>query len=171
MNKGPLFYYNLYKTDRLKLDGDSRGKDRVVGGYGAEVGVRKKHYLLLDRIAGLQEKLVFVKGDADHGLLKLKNQRLGLGDVLFMLRQRAAERLTSLKFQIDHDWGWKSFYEEKNKTNLAKSAKAPMAKRDSFEKMAKFDASRAKSFQKKAEGHYHALLGLEGVGHKSSSAL
>jgi hypothetical protein len=171
MRKPALYYYNLYKKDRLKVETKDGQKIPTNADYTAEVELRKKHYSLLARISKLKEKFVFDKNDAGHTLMKLGNQRLELKNVLFMLRERAAERLTSLQFGIDHDWAWKNFYELKNKANLEKSAKAQMVKRDSFEKMARFDASRSKSFQKKAEGHYQALLGLESVGHKSSSAL
>jgi hypothetical protein len=70
-------------------------------------------FIFQKKLNHLKKKLYFIINDFNHKILSNKNKILQLSNKLYSLRLASSQRQTGLKFQIDHDYSWKTFYDSR----------------------------------------------------------
>lgn len=117
-HKPPLYWYHHYIAEHEKVK-------KVI------VTPQKQHFknereLRLerdenkDRIDKLSRRERFIERDTDHENLKLQNKKVKLESKLKSSEKMATQRMTAIKFQINHNEMWKVYYEERLQANNQK---------------------------------------------------
>lgn len=112
-HKPPLYYYREYLTDRSSINPNIP----LTTHYANERQLRLLHYQYLSKIQKLKEKQQFNMNDYSHEILKNENEKVMLQDRLKFLQRRISQRQTAIKFQIDHNYAWKTFYLQRMRVN------------------------------------------------------
>jgi hypothetical protein len=76
---------------------------------------------------------------------------------LKLFEKRVAQRETAIKFQIDHDFAWRTFYKKRFVANDENVLRALPDERDSLKKMITFDKERATYWYDSATQQYMLL--------------
>ena len=156
-HKPPLFYYREYVEDRVKINPKLPLKEH----YARERALRKKHYSYLDQINKLRQELQFHTNDIKHSILKSENAAVKELDLEHGLNLRIAQRHTAVKFQIDHDIAWKTFYEFRMKINEKKLLTAMPDQLEPLNKMIAFDKERSAFYESAAEEQWEQFKELK----------
>jgi hypothetical protein len=152
--KNPLYYFHLFVKEQGKV---TTLKVPSTAHYEAERQSRIQHFVYKNEIFKLREQKTFATNDIKHEILKLQNQKISLQDKLKFFEKRVAQRETAIKFQIDHDFAWRTFYKKRfvaNEKNVSQSLPDEV---DSLEKMITFDKERATYWYDSATQQYMLL--------------
>ena len=108
----PLYYYQLEKLSKLN--------NTMVPVKGPlQSHVENQHLLGLSRFLfqkkqnNLKKKLYFIIQDFNHKIQKNKNKAIERSNKLISIKIAASQRETGIKFQIDHDYAWKTYHSER----------------------------------------------------------
>lgn len=156
-HKPPLYYYRLYKKDRLKVS----KKMPLNEHYRKEREVREKIYNLERNANKFREQLTFASNDLKHKILKVEKNHIETETDKHGLMTRVAQRETAMKFQIDHHEAWKTYYMKRKEVNNAKLNKAMPDEVSSIKKLVNFDQDRAAHWGSHAEKVYLGLKFLK----------
>jgi len=116
----PLFYYRLYKSQRLKPN----TKVPLQKHYKNERKLRVKHYEILKQIRAMKQKTLFATKDLERSIEASENHLVKLKVDQSSLRLAISERETGIKFSINHNWMWRKYYQDRMKINQEKLNKA-----------------------------------------------
>jgi hypothetical protein len=152
--KTPLYYYHLFVKGQGKV---TTHKMPSTAHYEAERQSRIQHFVYKNEIFKLREQKTFASNDIKHEILKLQNHKISLQEKLKFFEKRVAQRETAIKFQIDHDFAWRTFYKKRFSANERNVSKALPDEVDSLEKMITFDKERATYWYDSATQQYMLL--------------
>lgn len=152
--KRPLFYYHLFvrakgKVTPLKIPSTAH--------YEKERQARIQHFVYKNQIFKLREQKTFASNDIKHAILKLQNHKISMQEKLKFFEKRVAQRETAIKFQIDHDFAWRTFYRKRFLANADNMSRALPDEQDSLQKMITFDKERATYWYDSATQQYMLL--------------
>lgn len=133
----------------------------MAANYADERSLRIKHYKFLNAINKLKEQKTFAINDLKHQIEELEVKKTKLNARRKMLERRISQRETGLKFQIDHDFAWKHYYDERRKQNSALTHNAMPDEMESLKKMLAYDDQRSQYFIDSATENWNTLLRLQ----------
>jgi hypothetical protein len=110
-----------------------------------------------NEIFKLREQKTFASNDIKHAILKLQNHKISMQEKLKFFEKRVAQRETAIKFQIDHDFAWRTFYKKRFLANADNMSRALPDEQDSLQKMITFDKERATYWYDSATQQYMLL--------------
>lgn len=115
-------------------------------------------FVFQKKLNHLKKKLYFIVNDFNHKILSNKNKILRLSNELYSLKLASSQRQTGLKFQIDHDYSWKTFYGSRKKANEIKMSSAHRDLKPALSDLIRFDAERTLWYQGTALASWKSLI-------------
>jgi hypothetical protein len=125
--------------------------------YEKERQARIQHFVYKNEIFKLREQKTFASNEIKNEILKLQNHNISMQEKLKFFEKRVAQRETAIKFQIDHDFAWRTFYKKRFVANDENVLRALPDERDSLKKMITFDKERATYWYDSATQQYMLL--------------
>lgn len=153
-NRKPQFYYHQYLEERAR----PRNKNMPLKEqYQRERRLREENFDYQRQIRELKQKMTLSVNEERHKLLNMEN---GYSDMEVEERgdiRKDNQRETAIKFQINHDIMWRSYYQQRLKENSTSLNTALPDEREALKKLIEFDKERIKYYIDSANDQYSLL--------------